>query len=147
VLTEETVTKTILDLLELDGWTIACFDYPQSGTGIYFSHEDYKNVKNKNSINPDIIAVKNGIALYFENKAYYYLKDIELIKKLKNYNPYRKSMDYKLKITRNCKFYYGIGIYYTENTKKLLGRDLRNNSIDFVYFVKDNKDVCVVRNH
>jgi hypothetical protein len=33
-ITEEQVTKAILDWLEANDWKIICFDFPQSGTGV-----------------------------------------------------------------------------------------------------------------
>lgn len=118
MLTEENITMNILDYLEKNGWIILCFDYPQSGTGIYFKNESSSSEKNKNSINPDIIATKNNISLYFENKSYYSQHDIDLIRRLKKANNYRRSIDKKLKKTKDTIFYYGVGLPFTIKIEK-----------------------------
>ena len=56
-MTEENVTKKLLGWLQDNGWDIVCYDFPQSGTGI-FLHPNDTLEKNKDSINPDIVAVK-----------------------------------------------------------------------------------------
>ena len=66
-MTEEEITKSILKWLIENNWEIICFDFPKSGTGI-FLHPNGSSNKNKDSINIDIIAIKNGISLFFENK-------------------------------------------------------------------------------
>lgn len=142
MLTEENITMNILDSLEEKGWWILCFDYPQSGTGIYFKDENSSSEKNKNSINPDIIATKDNISLYFENKSYYYQPDIDLIKNLKTVNPYRASIDRKLRLTTNTKFYYGIGLPFTLEIEKIVQELLRNNEIDFAVLVSDDEKIC-----
>ena len=66
---EENVTKNILQWLQINKWEIICFDFPQSGTGVLLHLNDINRTeKNKGGIIPDIIAVKNGIAVFFENK-------------------------------------------------------------------------------
>lgn len=139
--TEERITNYILDYLEENGWKILCFDYPQSGTGIYFKNENLLGNKNKNSINPDIIATKNKISLYFENKSYYYQPDVDLLKKLKILNPYRKSIDRKLLETKNTNFYYGIGLPYTLDNENKIQKLLENKEIDFAALVIDCKKI------
>ena len=73
---EEQVTKSILKWLIENGWNIVCFDFPQSGTG-HFLHPNGTNHKNKDSINPDIVAVKGNTCLFFENKARFYYPDYQ----------------------------------------------------------------------
>lgn len=141
MLTEENITMNILDYLEENGWKILCFDYPQSGTGIYFKDENSTGEKNKNSINPDIIATKNNVSLYFENKSYYYQPDIDLVKNLKIINPYRISIDRKLRQTINTDFFYGIGLPFTLEIEKKVLKLLQHNEIDFAVLVSDDKKI------
>lgn len=141
MITEERITNYILDYLEENGWKILCFDYPQSGTGIYFKDENFSDKKNKNSINPDIIVTKDKISLYFENKSYYYQPDVDLIKKLKILNPYRKSIDMKLKETKNTVFFYGIGLPYTLDNENKVRELVRNDEIDFAALVISSKKI------
>ena len=63
-MTEETVTKLLLEWLMNNGWEIICFDFPQSGTGRLL-HPNGSTEKNKNAINPDIVAVRNGTCVFF----------------------------------------------------------------------------------
>ena len=48
---EEKVTKNILDWLEENGWTIICYDFPQSGTGVLLHlNNSNRTEKNKGGI-------------------------------------------------------------------------------------------------
>ena len=57
-MTEEQVTKALLQYLTDNGWHIVCFDFPQSGTGRVLHPNNADGEKNKDSIIPDIVAVK-----------------------------------------------------------------------------------------
>ena len=53
-----------------------CYDFPQSGTGVFLHiNDELRTGKSKDAIVPDIIAVKHGVALYFENKDRFYEPD------------------------------------------------------------------------
>lgn len=78
-MTEEQVTKSLLHYLTDNGWHIVCFDFPQSGTGRILHPNNANSQKNKDSIIPDIVAVKNNISLFFENKDRYYFPDYEKV--------------------------------------------------------------------
>lgn len=65
---EENVTKKIIKYLKKNNWKIIAFDFPQSGTGIMILPDDNKSTKNKESIIPDIVAYKDKICVFFENK-------------------------------------------------------------------------------
>lgn len=73
---EENVTMFLLKWLKNDEWIIVAFDYPGSGTGVRL-HKNGSRFRNKDTIVPDIIAVKNGKALFFENKDHFYKKDFD----------------------------------------------------------------------
>lgn len=62
---EEQVTKFILKWLLDTNWEIVCFDFPQSGTG-HFLHPNGSTDKNKDTINPDIVAVKDKYCLFLK---------------------------------------------------------------------------------
>lgn len=75
-LTEEQITKAIIDWLEGQEWQIICYDFPQSGTGISLHpNEELRITKNKGAIIPDIVAIKGTIVLFFENKDRFVLSD------------------------------------------------------------------------
>ena len=83
-ITEEQVTKAILDWLETKGWEIICFDFPQSGTGVSLHlNEELRTTKNKGAFIPDIVAIKKGIVVFFENKDKFVLEDFNKVEELK----------------------------------------------------------------
>ena len=78
-MSEEEVTNSIMDWLESCGWEIVSFDFPQSGTGrtLHPNPDVREHTKNKGGIIPDIVAIRNGIAAFFENKDRYVHSDFE----------------------------------------------------------------------
>lgn len=76
MMSEEEVTMSLIKWLKNEGWKIIAFDYPGSGTGVRL-HKNGTRYRNKNTIVPDIIAVKNDTAIFFENKDRFYKKDFE----------------------------------------------------------------------
>ena len=122
---EEQVTKYILKWLINRGWEIVCFDFPQSGTG-RFLHPNDSSQKNRGAINPDIVAVKDGKCVFFENKDRFYSSDFEKINDLITGNAYSKE------------FYYGIGlpkIKYSKSAEK------KSNLVDFIIGVEENGSI------
>lgn len=73
-MTEEIVTRSILAHLMKCGWRILSFDFPQSGTGRSL-HPAGSQSKNQGVLIPDIIAVKEDVGIYMENKDHYYPED------------------------------------------------------------------------
>lgn len=73
-MTEEMVTKGILGFLMGRGWKIVSFDYPQSGTGRAL-HPRGSTSKTEGVLIPDVVAVKDGVSIYLENKDHYYPDD------------------------------------------------------------------------
>ena len=131
-LTEEQVTKFLISWLELHGWEIICFDFPQSGTGVYL-HPDNTRSKNLRSIIPDIIAYRQGIVVYFENKDHFYLKDFEKVEELRKTNAYEAAFARLLGQRKVEKIYYGIGVPLTERIKKRAIQEVER--CDFIVFV------------
>lgn len=140
MMTEETVTKVILNWLIKNKWEIVCFDFPQSGTGV-FLHPNSTNEKNKDSINPDIVAVKEEICLFFENKSYCDLKDFHKINVLINTNKYSNAINDLLKNYNINSIYYGIG--YPSIVHKKVAQD-SVGLVDFVVGVLENTEVEIL---
>lgn len=108
---EEKVTKNILNWLQLNDWEIICFDFPQSGTGLLLHiNNDDRAEKNKGGIIPDIIAVKNITALFFENKDRFYQSDFDKLEDIKLSNDYSTSLNSILSGKNIKAIYYGVGL-------------------------------------
>ncbi len=123
IMKEERVTINILKWLESNGWKIICYDFPQSGTGVLLHPNSDKNrtTKNKDGIIPDILATRNSVVLFFENKDRFLLSDFEKIKKIKTLDNYSDSLNKILSDFNVTSIYYGIGIPAIErHIKKLL---------------------------
>lgn len=142
-MTEECVTKALLSWLRKTGWKIICFDFPQSGTGriLHPNHADTE--KNKGSIIPDIVAVKNHTSLFFENKDRFYLPDYEKVNKLITDNQYIDAISGLLCDYERENIYYGIGLpakKHTEKSKQFA------NLVDFIVGVESDKSVVILHN-
>ena len=141
-MTEEQVTKALLQYLTDNGWHIVCFDFPQSGTGKVLHPNNADGEKNKDSIIPDIGAVKNTISLFFENKDRFYLPDYKKINELIVDNQYTNAIDNLLSDYRIEKIFYGIGLPTEKHKEKskesahlvnfILGVNT-DRSIEFLY--------------
>ena len=142
-ITEERLTKTILDWLETNGWENICFDFPQSGTGILLHPNiQERGNKNKGGFIPDIVAYKNNIVLFFENKDRFVLEDYEKTNFLRTTTIYSDSITKLLANFKVHKIYYGIGIPISKNNKK---RDSENWALtDFTIMVTPQLEVEVV---
>lgn len=142
-MTEEQVTKALLRYLTDNGWHIVCFDFPQSGTGRVLHLNNTDSEKNKNSIIPDIVAVKKNISLFFENKDRFYFPDLKKVNKLIVGNQYTNAIDKLLSNYKIDKIFYGIGLpteKYRKNSKKFA--DL----VDFIFGVNTDKSVKILYN-
>lgn len=141
-MTEENVTKAIINYLESSGWKIVCFDFPQSGTGISLHlNQSLRSGKNKGLIIPDIIAYRNKKVLFFENKDRYVFSDIFKINAIKSQNRYSESLGKLLSKYDYDTIYFGIGLPHIEsNILKALNNA---NEIDFAIFVKEDNSVVV----
>ena len=139
---EEHVTKAILNWLQGNGWEIICFDFPQSGTGRLL-HPNGSSDKNKGSINPDIVAVRNGVCLFFENKDRFYLPDYEKIHGLIVNNVYTDAIAQLLKGFTIREYYYGIGLPSGKH-----GKGSRNAArlVDFIVAVSEDREISVLHN-
>ena len=132
-ITEEKVTKVILNWLESNSWKIICFDFPQSGTGISLHlNQELRTTKNKGAFIPDIVAIKNEIVVFFENKDRFVLNDFLKVQELKQTRNYTFSIDKLLKEYVYSKIYYGVGLAYTSKTEEKAQEHL--DKIDFAVF-------------
>ncbi len=139
---EETVTKSILTWLEANNWKIICFDFPQSGTGVLLHpNNNNRTEKNKGGIIPDIIAVKDNTALFFENKDRFYQPDFDKLFEIKTENNYSDSLNQLLDGFSISKLVYGIGI--PEEKKHIEKSNTQLDKIDFLITTDDKKNIKV----
>ena len=138
---EEDVTKAIIHWLTENRWKIVCFDFPQSGTGIFLHPNNEGAEKNKNSINPDIVAVRDSVCVFFENKDRFYFPDYEKINRLIVNNNYSNAIDELLSEYSIDYIYYGIGLPIEKHKKK---SQQSSNLVDFIIGVSEDKDISVL---
>lgn len=142
-MTEEQVTKAILQYLQNNGWHIVCFDFPQSGTGRVLHPNNADGEKNKDSIIPDIVAVKNDIVLFFENKDRFYLPDYKKVNELIVNNHFTSAIGNLLSEYNIENIYYGIGL----PTEKHKGKSREfANLVDFIVGVSAKADIEILYN-
>jgi len=141
-ITEEQLTKALLDWLELNDWKIICFDFPQSGTGV--SLHPNKNLrigKNKDTFIPDIVAIKNDTAIFFENKDRFVLNDFNKIQNLRQNNNYSNSIAKLLADFEYSHIFYGVGLVYSNNTEQKTNEQA--DKIDFAIFFHMDKRIQI----
>lgn len=139
-MTEERVTRVLLHWLISKNWKIICFDFPQSGTGRYL-HPNNTTEKNKASINPDIVAVKENKCLFFENKSYFYYPDFEKIASLIKFNDYSQAINELIKGYSIDHIYYGIG--YPVDVHKNKASECKE-MVDFIVGVSEDFDIKIL---
>jgi Holliday junction resolvase len=141
-LTEEQITKAILDWLEKQGWEIICYDFPQSGTGISLHpNEELRTTKNKGAIIPDVVAIKGTIVLFFENKDRFVLSDFVKVNDLKTSSDYSTSLQKLLKNYKVSKIFYGVGLPKNDNILNRIKE--HEEKIDFAVCVEIDKAITV----
>jgi len=138
-LTEEQITKTIISWLTKLGWKLLCFDFPQSGTGISLHpNTELRTTKNRGAIIPDVVAIKDKVVVFFENKDRFVLEDFVKVDELKQTTDYSIAIQKLLKGLKYSKIYYGVGLPDTTHTENMTQENL--TKIDFAIFVTiDNK--------
>ena len=141
-ITEEQVTKAILNWLETNGWEIICFDFPQSGTGVSLHpNQELRTTKNKGAFIPDTVAIKNGVVLFFENKDRFVLPDFIKVQELKQTTDYATSIVKFLADFNYSKIFYGVGLAHTDKTVQKTIEHL--NKIDFAVFAQQDNTIKV----
>lgn len=140
---EEHVTKSMLKwLIELH-WQIVCFDFPQSGTGRIIHPNWNKEEMNKSSIIPDIVAVKNGVCVFVENKDRYYFPDFLKQHGLIVGNDYCEAISSLLKDFSISRIFYGIGLPTEYQNQYSIETA---NLVDFILGVDENRVLQVLFN-
>jgi hypothetical protein len=141
-ITEEQATKAILDWLENNNWEIICFDFPQSGTGVSLHpNNEFRTTKNKGAFIPDIVAIKNGIVVFFENKDRFVLDDFVKVQDLRQNNDYSNSIEKLLANFKYTKIFYGVGLVYSVNAEQKTNENL--DKIDFAILYHENKTIKI----
>ncbi len=142
-MTEEQVTKAILSWLIRRNWHIVSFDFPQSGTGRVLHSNNSDGEKNKGSIIPDIIAIKDQVCVFLENKDRYHFPDYQKVNNLIVDNQYTNSISALLYGYEIKNIYYGIGLPTTKHKDNSKGTaDLT----DFILGVETDKTIKVLHN-
>lgn len=141
-MTEEQVTKTILKWLCTNSWNVICYDFPQSGTGRLL-HPNGVSEKNKGAINPDIVAVRNRVCLFFENKDRFYFPDYEKVNSLIIDNQYTDAISTLLSGHNVSQIYYGIGLPTEKHSDK---SKQASSLVDFILGVQEDKTIVELHN-
>ncbi|MFA9396853.1 MAG: hypothetical protein ACERKV_01110 [Clostridiaceae bacterium] len=139
-MTEEQVTKGILKWLIAHQWKIICFDFPQSGTG-HFLHPNSSAEKNKDSINPDIVAVKHTDCIFFENKDRFYYFDYEKVNRLIVDNQYTDDISVLLSQYIIKNYFYGIGLPTKKHDKRSIAA---SHLVDFIIGVNEDRNISLL---
>ena len=141
-MTEEQVTKFFLKILIENNWEIISYDFPQSGTGRLL-HPDDNLEEDVPSINPDIVAYKDYVCLFFENKDRYYLDDFKKINILRTRNYYDCAIKKLLNGRKVNDFYFGIGL---PSAKYKNSARINSFLVDFVFGVSESFDLVDLYN-
>lgn len=143
-LTEEVITRTILSWLKSSGWTLLSFDYPQSGTGYPLrpSRNTVGTSKNLGTLIPDVVAFKNQVTVFFENKVKFFQGDIDALVTLRGGGPYEHSIKSLHGDLVSHQSFFGVGLESTPyNVKKLTGAV---SCLDFAVLVSADLTVEVL---
>lgn len=138
---EENVTKKIIKYLKKNNWEIIAYDFPQSGTGIMILPDNNKSTKNKDSIIPDIVAYKNKVCIFFENKNRLVKSDFDKVNNLIQNNRYINNINKFLSQYDVTNIYYGIGLPYDVRINSILEY---SQLVDFVLKVSEDESVEIV---
>lgn len=132
-LTEEVVTKSLLNWLESNGWEIICYDFPQSGTGVCLHpNAEFRTTKNKDSFIPDIVAHRDRKVVFFENKDRFVLKDFDKVNKLRTTPIYSDSIAKLLRYIKYDNIFYGVGVPLASKNAEKCKSEL--SKVDFIAF-------------
>lgn len=142
-MTEEQVTKAILAFLIDNGWNIVAYDFPQSGSGKMLRPNDNISEKNKGGLIPDIVAVKNGVCLFFENKDRVVISDFQKVSSLINDNQYTNDISALLAGHSVIKIFYGVG-FPSDKWNKSAAANI--SLVDFIVGVTADKKTELLHN-
>ena len=99
--------------------------------------------KNKDSIIPDIVAVKNNISLFFENKDRYYFPDYEKVNELIVDNQYTNAINKLLSNYNIDSIFYGIGLPTDKHKEK---SKESAHLVNFILGVNTDKSIEILYN-
>ena len=134
-MTEEQVTKAILQYLTIENWNIIAYDFPQSGTGKVF----YSTIDGR-AIIPDIICIKGNECMIFENKNRYYKPDFEKLATLKETGEYNNGIFNFIK-RNDIIIKTAVGMPKIEHVISEMEDVFRK--VEYVYFVKNNGEIVI----
>ena len=140
---EEQVTKAILKWLIANKWEIVCFDFPQSGTGRILHPNGGNDEKNKDAIIPDIVAVKDKVCIFVENKDRFYYPDYLKQNSLKTGNDYNDAITVLLKGYYVDSIFYGIGLPMAKHKQGSIDAAYL---VDFIICVNEDKTIRIPYN-
>lgn len=126
-----------------NGCHIICFDFPQSGTGRVLHPNSATGEKNKDSIIPDIVAVKENVCLFFENKDRFYYPDYQKVNDLIVDNQYTNAIAVLLHDCTVEDIYYGIGLPTNKHKKK---SQESAELVNFIIGVAEDKTISILYN-
>lgn len=138
-MTEERVTKTVMDWLSARCWEILDYDFPGGGTGRRFRFADADSTRDKNAgaFCPDIVAWKDGSIILFENKAIETLSDFGKQAKIRMDPSIRKQL-----VSAYPRKPFGaifVALAFSGAFKR--HEDAKSFGIDFVLTVSENGNV------
>ncbi len=139
-MTEEFVTKSILRHLMENGWEIVCFDFPQSGTGRVLHPDGEAQSKTLGAIVPDIVAVRDGVCLCFENKNRHSRADFEKVNAVKAGNHYDKAFVALLEGHAVSRMLFGIGMPASAYGAKAAADSYL---VDFIFCVAEDGSLAI----
>ena len=134
-MTEEQVTKSLLEWLTGNHWNIVCYDFPQSGTGRVLHPNEEDSEKNKGAIIPDIVAVKNTVCIFMENKNRFYYPDYEKQDMLRSTDDYSRDINSLLAPFGIRQKWFGIGLPKSKHKTKSIEA---SHLVDFIITVDDD---------
>ena len=142
---EAAITITILKWLELNNWEIVAFDFPQSGMGkmLHLNSNLRGKTKNKDSIIPDIVAIRDNICLFFENKEKLTISDFDKIAAIKVTQNYTEAIQKLLEGSRVDTIYYGVAFAQPPPKISIAATDA--DKVDFIMTVSPVFSIAILK--
>ncbi len=142
-MTEERVTKSIMEWLEKEGWSILSYDFPQSGTGTCLQPNiTIPGSKNQDTVIPDIVAYKGTAVAIFENKTNFSFPDVQKLFSIKSTGSHSLSLKDLLTGINYQNIFYGLGLHKTQ--KNITQASENKELIDFIIVVNDNRKIEIL---
>jgi len=142
-MTEEQVTKAILASLIERGWVIIAYDFPQSGSGKMLRPNDNISEKNKGGLIPDIVTIKEGVCLFFENKDRVVINDFQKVSSLIHDNQYTDDISTLLAGHSVIKIFYGVGFPFDKWNKNAVAN---TSLVDFIVGITSDRKMEFLHN-